>query len=186
MKRLSIVQVVVLTLLGLLLSPSLSAAESWGTFSAWIDQCDYIAQYQSLCRIAGPNDLDQREVDRDGNRLPTRLVGRRLVRIYWQAKDAEVPDMSRDIKPWKLSDYDPKTDSLRTEFFSYGRGQHLWTAIADKGVIQFPGTTADPGVKMEFIGSDVEFDEVLRRAAELKKEGKKIAGNLELPVFGVK
>ena len=43
-----------------------------------------------------------------------------------------------------------------------------------------------PGVEMQFIGSEVEFDDVLSRAAELKSDGKKIAGNLDLSVFGVK
>ena len=82
MNQRSALLAIVLALLGLLLSPGLSMAESWGTFSGWLDQCDYIAQYQSLCRTAGPDELDKREVDRDGKPLPTILVGRRLVKVY--------------------------------------------------------------------------------------------------------
>jgi hypothetical protein len=108
------------------------------------------------------------------------------VRVYWKSKDFKDSLLPSGDKPWRLADYNRKTDSVRTEFVFYGRGQHFWTPTADRGVIQYPGETADLGIGEEFSGNDVEFDDLLRRAAALKAIGSKLEGKLEMSVFGEK
>src|SRR5688500_11179221 len=135
-------------------------AETWAPFCQMLEGCDYVAQYQELVR--------------DGE-----VVGRRLVRVYWidEAKAARLP-LPKDL-PWKLADFKPATDRAETVFEFQGRGQHLWTVSPDRdrGLGLYRGGSA-------VAGSAPEFHEWLLRAAELQKAGKKLAGNLELPVLG--
>jgi hypothetical protein len=157
-----------------------SHAEAWGTFSGMIEGSDYIAQYQVHTRNGKP-------------------IGRRLVQVYWQAKGFDDAAVRKNAKPWNLQDdlalgigpatrnpedFDRETDGVTTTFEFYGHGQPLWTASSEKGVIFFPGSTADIGVEVEIAASDVEFHEILVAASKLKQRGAKMVGNLELSVFG--
>lgn len=154
-----------------------SRAESWGTFSHLIAESDYIAQYQVHTRGG-------------------KAIGRRLVQVYWQAKDFDDAQISNDAKPWNLHDvlaldvkpnpeeFNHRTDGVTTQFEFFGRGQPLWTASAEKGFIIYPGSTAELGVETEIAGSEVEFHQILEAASKLRQSGSKIPGNLELSIFG--
>jgi hypothetical protein len=99
--------------------PQFSCAELWPPFSKMIDDSDHIAQYQELIRG------DQ-------------VVGRRLVQVYWQAKDFKAPASLGEGKPWTREAFKPNTDRVITKFVFHGRGQHLWTVSPPaNGVIFF-------------------------------------------------
>jgi len=144
---------------------SVARAESWTRFSSFIEGSDFIAQYQELTR--------------DGQ-----VVGTRLVEVYWEEEGFERPEHMVRWKPWRLEDYRGETDVLTTKFVFYGRGQHFWTAEPRGGVVQYPGSTSWTTVGGEVSCSSIEFHEILRQVGPLKREGKAIAGNLDLTVFG--
>ncbi len=145
--------------------PSAACAESWPPFSKMIDDSDYIAQYQKLIR-------------------GDKVVGRRLVQVYWQAKDFKAPASLSEGKAWTLKDYKPSTDRVVTEFVFYGRGQHLWTVSPAHGVVLYPGETSEWDSGEEIACSCVEFHAILADAGELKKKGSPIKGVLVVSVFG--
>ena len=142
-----------------------SFAETWAPFSFLVNDSDFIAQYQELTR--------------DG-----KVVGTRLVAVYWEKKDFVRPKDLNDWKPWTLADYKSETDVVKTKFVFLARGQHLWTAESTNGVIQYPGSTAEHGVGAEISCSPTEFHDILQQIGSLKREGRPMKGNLTLKVFG--
>jgi hypothetical protein len=175
--------------------------EAWGSFSHLIAECDFIAQFQVHTREGKP--IGRRLVQ-----VYWQAEGFDEKKFYWQTKgfeDVKAGIVQGEFRPvtrtWNLNDermnrlkgktaapgdFNRQTDGVITEFEFFGRGQHLWTASADKGVIFYPGSTAEPGMEVEIAGSDVEFHETLLAAARLKRAGTKIEGNLELSIFGKK
>ena len=161
-------------LLALLSSTTFARAESWAPFSELIDDSDYIAQYQ----------LRIRDGKAEGNGA---TVGRRLVRLYWEAKDAKAASLARTelpLEPWTLQDFKKSSDKLVTVFVFYGRGQHLWTVAASNDVILYPGPTERFSYGEEIACSPTEFHEILTDVAELKKKGAAAKGALDLCVWG--
>lgn len=149
----------------IVLGGSVAHTESWVPFPAFLEQCDFIARFQELTRGG-------------------EVVGTRLVEVYWEKEGFERPERLDRWKPWPLEDYRSETDVLTTKFVFYGRGQHFWTVEAHGGVIQYPGSTSWTTVGGDVSASPIEFHEILQQVGRLKREGKNMAGNLDLTVFG--
>ncbi len=154
-----------LTLVFFLISfHGMARAETWTPFSELVEDSDFIAQYQ--------------EISREG-----KIYGSRLVQVYWERHGFERSSALNAWKPWSPEDYDPQRDTLITRFVFWGRGQHLYTISEDKGVICYPGSTAEPGTPMEIRCSSIEFHEILLDVSDLLRLGKPLAGHLKLNNF---
>lgn len=141
--------------------------ESWSSLGGLLEDSAFAAQRQELARNGW-------------------VVGQRLVELYWEDRTAERPSELRSCMPWFPGDDHARSESIRTRFVFYGRGQHLLTLEDDQGIFRYPGDTVEPpsDAGCAFTGSAAEFHDLLMRARLLKQRGVRLDGNLFPTVFG--
>lgn len=143
--------------------------ESWSCLGGLLEDSAFAAQTQELARKGS-------------------VVGQRLVELYWEDRTAERPAELRSCMPWFPDEDSAGSESIRTRFVFYGRGQHLLTLEDDQGIFRYPGHTVEPpsDAGCAFTGSAAEFHDLLTRARLLKQRGVRLDGNLSPTVFGAR
>lgn len=156
----------IITLL-LMVGTLMVGAEEWAKFSSIVGKdADFIFQYQELMR-------------------GQKVIGRRLVKVYWERKGYQRSVLVPEWKEWTYRDFRKSTDTLTTKFSFYGRGQHLVTMAPHRGMIQYPGRTARLGIsEPEICCSVTEFDDFLQEIGSIKRAEKNIKDHLKATVFG--